>query len=106
VAILLVGFFLAIAGAAARTRSMPVKSGADSIVGMIGEARSDLDPKGMVFVLGELWEGTSHSGPIAQGEQVRVTALHGIRLDVEPASAAEVPPGIASSSAESAATGA
>lgn len=106
VAILLVGFFLAIAGAAARTRSMPVKSGADSIVGMIGEARSDLDPKGMVFVLGELWEGTSHSGLIAQGEQVRVTALHGIRLDVEPASAAEVPPGIASSSAESAATGA
>ncbi|RIK36874.1 MAG: peptidase [Chloroflexi bacterium] len=84
VALLLGLFFLTIVAAAARSRKIPVSSGATGLIGVIGVARTDLDPTGMVFLQGELWEGTSVAGPVRKGEQVRVTALRGIRLDVEP----------------------
>jgi membrane-bound serine protease (ClpP class) len=93
VAALLGGFFLLIVAAAARSRKLPVTSGAPSIVGAVGVARTDIDPLGMVFLQGELWQATSTAGPIAKGEQVQVAALRGIKLDVEPlAATSEAPP--------------
>lgn len=92
VAIALGVFFLIIVGAAARTRAMPKRSGSDALIGAVGIARTDLDPEGMVFLQGELWNGRSIAGPIAKGERVRVTALRGIHLDVAPLAVDEPTP--------------
>jgi membrane-bound serine protease (ClpP class) len=77
-------FFLTVVGAAARARRWPPKSGPSTVLGTVGVARTPLNPSGMIFLNGELWQATSLDGPIAQGEQVRVAALRGIQLDVVP----------------------
>lgn len=53
----------------------------DTPVGKVGEARSDIDPKGSVYVNGELWSARSES-PISQGEAVRVLRRDGFTLTV------------------------
>lgn len=58
-------------------------TGMTGMVGLVGVARTELAPSGKVFVHGELWEATS-SAPVAEGGQVRVTKIEGLRLFVEP----------------------
>jgi membrane-bound serine protease (ClpP class) len=54
------------------------------MVGSIGTVREPLNPDGMVFVEGALWQATSTTGPLAAGVQVRVVAVDGLRLRVAP----------------------
>jgi membrane-bound serine protease (ClpP class) len=54
------------------------------LVGLVGEARSDLDPEGGVFVKGTLWRGRSSNGRIPRGTRVRVRGVDGLVLRVEP----------------------
>ena len=68
---------------AIRSFRYKVSTGAEAMVGEIGEARTALDPKGRVFVHGELWNARSEAA-IASGEQVRVRAVNGMDLLVEP----------------------
>lgn len=58
-------------------------TGMTGMVGLVGVARTELAPSGKVFVHGELWEAIS-SAPVAEGGQVRVTKIEGLRLFVEP----------------------
>lgn len=58
-------------------------TGGSGMIGLIGTARTPLDPAGKVFVHGELWDATSTTGTPA-GARVRVTAVEGLRLFVEP----------------------
>jgi len=53
------------------------------LVGLVGEARGNLDPEGPVFVKGTLWRGKSQSGPISAGARVRVRGVDGLILRVE-----------------------
>jgi membrane-bound serine protease (ClpP class) len=53
------------------------------LVGLVGEARGDLDPEGPVFVKGTLWRGRSQSGPIPAGARIRVRGVDGLILRVE-----------------------
>jgi len=62
---------------------IPVVSGSEEMIGQKGEARTDLNPRGRVFVMGELWRAESRSGDIKQGDAVRVTAVNGLTLTVE-----------------------
>ncbi|MYC65698.1 MAG: nodulation protein NfeD [Acidobacteriia bacterium] len=66
-------------------RSFRLKSvtGSEAMVGEIGEVRAALDPEGKVFVHGELWNARAASS-IAAGESVRVIAVDGMFLEVEP----------------------
>lgn len=68
---------------AIRSFRYKVSTGAEAMVGEIGEARTALDPNGRVFVHGELWNARSEAA-IASGEQVRVRAVNGMDLFVEP----------------------
>lgn len=68
---------------AIRSFRYKVSTGAEAMVGEIGEARTALDPNGRVFVHGELWNARSEAA-IASGEQVRVRAVNGMDLLVEP----------------------
>ena len=53
------------------------------MIGSVGTVREPLNPSGMVFTNGALWQATSTSGPLAAGAQVRVVGVDGLRLRVE-----------------------
>lgn len=52
------------------------------LVGQVGRATTDLDPRGTVLVASELWTAIAEEPPIAAGEAVEVVALEGIKLIV------------------------
>lgn len=60
-------------------------TGAEGLIGLEGRAMSPLGdhPSGQVFVRGEIWSATSPS-PIPAGAPIRVVALRGLMLTVEP----------------------
>ena len=66
-----------------KARANKVITGADGMIGEIGVATSELAPDGMVFVRGEYWKAVS-AQPLPPGTRVRVTAIQGLRLTVEP----------------------
>lgn len=66
-----------------RTRTQPVTTGQEGLIGRLAEVRQTLDPDGMVFVEGALWRAISESGTVERGEWVRVRAIHGTRLIVQ-----------------------
>ena len=67
-----------------RTRHTPVTTGSEGMIGELGVAATAVSPEGKVFVHGELWNATS-GVPIDEGSRVRVRAVHGLRVVVEPA---------------------
>jgi len=54
-----------------------------SLIGEIGEARTDLSTEGTVYVMGELWSARC-SQPVKNGAAVRVVDRQGLLLLVEP----------------------
>ena len=66
-----------------RSQSQAPLTGAEGMVGEVGEAAVALEPNGKVFVHGEYWDASSHV-PISAGAQVRVVRMEGRRLEVEP----------------------
>jgi len=67
---------------ALRNRARPVTTGQEAIVGRLAEVRRRLDPDGMVFVEGALWQAISEDGAVDAGDWVRVVAVHDLRLIV------------------------
>lgn len=53
-----------------------------TLVGLIGEAKDELNPEGWVLVHGEYWWAKAENPPVARGEQVQVVAQEGRRLRV------------------------
>ncbi|MCY4187384.1 MAG: nodulation protein NfeD [Bryobacterales bacterium] len=68
---------------AIRSFRLKAATGGEAMVGEIGEARSALAPEGKVFVHGELWNARAASS-ITEGESVRIVAVDGMWLEVEP----------------------
>ena len=68
---------------AIRSFKLKAATGSEAMVGLIGEVRAALEPEGKVFVHGELWNARAASS-IAEGESVRIVAVDGMCLDVEP----------------------
>jgi membrane-bound serine protease (ClpP class) len=56
------------------------------MMGEVCEVKSPLDPRGRVFVQGEVWKAEVSDGKtsISVGEKVRVTGVEGLTLFVEP----------------------
>jgi membrane-bound serine protease (ClpP class) len=81
--ITLVAITLIVLQRAVRSLSYPIVTGAEGLIGEIGEASTDLDLGGTVFVHGENWKASS-SLPIKRGEKVRVVRVKGLSLEVEP----------------------
>jgi membrane-bound serine protease (ClpP class) len=74
---------------ALRSRGQPAATGQQAMLGQLAEVRRRLDPDGMVFVEGALWQAITEDGPIEAGDWVRVTAVHDLRLVVRPLGDAE-----------------
>jgi membrane-bound serine protease (ClpP class) len=62
-------------------RRQPV-TGSEGLVGQLAEARTPLEPRGTVFLKGELWQAESLEGPVEKGERVEVVGMTGFRLHV------------------------
>jgi membrane-bound serine protease (ClpP class) len=75
-------FFVVFVRKVWQARRAPAFSGADSIVGAIGEAREELAPEGLVFVSGALWKAVAAPDPIHAGSPVRVVGRDGLQLKV------------------------
>jgi membrane-bound serine protease (ClpP class) len=67
---------------AIKARRSKVATGAAGMIGRTGRAQTGIAPEGTVFVRGELWRARSTMN-IAQGQDIRVTGVDGLTLDVE-----------------------
>jgi membrane-bound serine protease (ClpP class) len=67
---------------AIRARRNKVVTGSQGMIGAIGQARTDIDPEGKVFVQGELWNAHAPTR-VGIGEQVVVRKVEGLELEVE-----------------------
>jgi membrane-bound serine protease (ClpP class) len=84
---LIAAFFMVVVSALIRTRRLPAYMGEQTLVGRLAVARSRLDPDGLVFLEGGRWTAHAEGAHVQEGERVRVTAVHGLKLIVrrEPA---------------------
>jgi membrane-bound serine protease (ClpP class) len=75
-----------------QARRRPVATGKDELVGQIGVVRQALDPTGLVFVHGELWQARTDGEALEAGTSVRVEGIEeGLVLDVSRAEPAPAP---------------
>ncbi|SEQ89902.1 membrane-bound serine protease (ClpP class) [Nitrosomonas sp. Nm51] len=82
-ALLSAAFFLLVLGMAIKARQRPVVSGAEHILHCAGEVLNDFSDRGWIRIQGERWEAVTTT-PLKRGEKVRVVAIDGLVLKVEP----------------------
>lgn len=68
-----------------RTRFSTPTIGREWMIGELGEVVEPVDPDGVIRIRGALWKArTNRATPSPAGERVRVVALEGLLLEVEP----------------------
>lgn len=77
-------FFGYVVQQAMKTRRMRSAERSERLVGSEGIVTIELSPTGVVRVAAEDWTAESVAGRVPAGERVRVVAMHGLRLKVEP----------------------
>ena len=77
-------FFVSVMTAALRVRLRRPVSGADSPVGTVGVAKTDIAPEGTVITKGALWRARTMEMGIEAGAKVKIMAAEGLVLLVEP----------------------
>jgi membrane-bound serine protease (ClpP class) len=78
-----VAFFTTVVTLAVRSQLRKPVTGAEGMIGEPGEAMSDFDGEGKVFVLGEWWNARCRV-PLKRGDKVTVVGREGMTLIVEP----------------------
>ena len=58
-------------------------TGKEDLKGKTAIVKETLNPKGTVFLQGELWNAVSNSGKIETGEEVIIESVDGLMLNVE-----------------------
>jgi membrane protein implicated in regulation of membrane protease activity len=76
-------FVLEVAYWQRQMRGRKVQTGVENLVGAVGKVVEPLAPIGQIRVHGELWEARS-TRTVPSGTAVRVVAVDGLRLEVEP----------------------
>ncbi|MGB6134784.1 MAG: nodulation protein NfeD [Acidobacteriaceae bacterium] len=71
-----------------RARQNKVLNGPEALVGELGVAQQEIAPEGQILVHGELWLARA-AAPVGSGERVRVRAVDGLTLLVEPLRSAQ-----------------
>jgi membrane-bound serine protease (ClpP class) len=75
-------FFAFIVAKAIQAQRIPPAMGMSTLVGKIGEARTDLDPSGTVYAASELWTAEAQGENIPAGSRVEVVGVNGVKLFV------------------------
>jgi membrane-bound serine protease (ClpP class) len=68
---------------AAQAKLSKIKTGKEALIGSVGVAVTDLNPKGEIRVLGEFWQAAAKEGEINNGEKVEVVGMDGMFLIVK-----------------------
>jgi membrane-bound serine protease (ClpP class) len=77
-------FFTFVVGKGLRAQRLPVKTGAEVMIGKTATARTPIGSRGgRLFVEGEYWNAVSDT-PIEQGEVAEIVGLEGLTLKVKP----------------------
>lgn len=87
----LIGFFSLLSASllmfvlamAIKARQRPVVSGMEELIGAEGIVLDDFETTGRIRIHSESWEAQS-SAPMHAGQKVRVTAINGLHLTIEP----------------------
>ncbi len=87
VALGLTAFFTLVVAAVVRSRRRRPSMGMEAVVGLVGSAKTPLEPGGMVLVDGALWKAVADAGTIAENELVEVIEAKGLTLVVRPRAA-------------------
>ncbi len=81
-------FFVFVIAKVIRAQKRKPWTGIEALLGKEGEARSDLNPTGLVYVDG-LWQAEAEDPPIPAGSKVIVVGYQGLRLRVRSARSGE-----------------
>ena len=84
VVILAAAFCLFMVGMGVRAMRRRPVTGGEGMIGLVGVARTKLEPQGRIAVHGELWDAISDA-PLQPGDAAEVTGLEGLTLRVRPA---------------------
>ncbi|MCG2676212.1 hypothetical protein L6386_05495 [bacterium] len=79
----LTAFFIFALSFALKAQRRRITTGMKGLIGEIGSATTNLNPKGRVFVRGEYWNALSCEGVITEGEEVEVVDAERLRLKVK-----------------------
>ena len=77
-------FFGSIVSLAVRSQFIKPRTGAEGLTGEIGEAATDFNGEGKVFIVGEFWNARADAGSLRKGDKVIVKSVNGMTLLVEP----------------------
>jgi membrane-bound serine protease (ClpP class) len=77
------GLLFTIIAVAVKARRTPVVSGREQLLGNIALAEEDFQKEGLVQIQSESWRARCQT-PVHRGDRLRVTALEGLTLVVEP----------------------
>ncbi len=76
-------FFIFVIGQGLRAQRLPVKAGAETLVGKTATTLTPIDSQGgRIFIEGENWNAVSDA-PIQQGEVAEIAAVRGLTLKVK-----------------------
>ncbi|MHB8789486.1 MAG: NfeD family protein [Desulfobulbaceae bacterium] len=75
-------FFLWVMGRMYAINKTKVRTGAEEMIGSIGEAMADFTGEGRLWVHGESWRARS-AAPVHKGEKVRVVSQEGLTLNIQ-----------------------
>lgn len=81
--VLSAGLFIGVLAYTVKTRVRPVVSGAEELLHAVGVIEDDMQHDGRVRVHSESWQARSAT-PLRRGQRVRITAIDGLQLTVEP----------------------
>jgi len=82
VTILIASLFSFVVNRAIRAHRKQASTGREELIGKRAVVRVAIDPEGTVFFKGELWAAVSDEGPIEPGEEVTITGIDGLTLQV------------------------
>lgn len=82
-ALLSSAFFLWVIRMLIRLRKKKVVSGAEDMIGSIGEATEDFSKRGQVRVQSEIWAAET-TQPVVEGQRVEVLSMEGLKLRIKP----------------------
>jgi membrane-bound serine protease (ClpP class) len=80
VVIIIVVFIIFVIGAIVRGQRRQIATGIEGLIGKTAVVKAKLNPKGSVFVEGELWAASIDDGRVESGEEVLITKVEGLKL--------------------------
>jgi len=80
---LALGFTFLVVNFGVRALRRQTPTGSEGMIGRIGSAKTNLTPKGQIFVQGEIWDAVS-SAPVTEGQSVQITRIDGLTVYVNP----------------------